>query len=117
MNNEKNNIDKELLIEFQESILEKFKALCDKDNITPDFYTLIDFLYQTNVIKDLTIAKFMVMELYPASLFENESKMNAILDISIRTGLSEKTVYNMIQHPESFGYAISKKRNKKNNNK
>jgi len=117
MNNEKNNIDKELLKEFQESILQKFKALCDKDNITPDFYTLIDFLYQTNVIKDLTIAKFMVMELYPAALFENESKMNAILDISIRTGLSEKTVYNMIQHPESFGYGISKKRNKKNNNK
>jgi hypothetical protein len=117
MNNEKNNIDKELLKEFQESILEKFKALSDKDNITPDFYTLIDFLYQTNVIKDLTIAKFMVMELYPAALFENESKMNAILDISIQTGLSEKTVYNMIQHPESFGYGISKKRNKKNNNK
>jgi hypothetical protein len=117
MNNEKNNIDRELLIEFQESILEKFKALCDKDNITPDFYTLIDFMYQTNVIKDLTIAKFMVMELYPAALFENESKMNAILDISIQTGLSEKTVYNMIQHPESFGYGISKKRNKKNNNK
>jgi hypothetical protein len=117
MNNEKNNIDKELLIEFQESILQKFKALCDKDNITPDFYTLIDFFYQTNIIKDLTIAKFMVMELYPAALFENESKMNAILDISIRTGLSEKTVYNMIQHPESFGYGISKKRNKKNKNK
>jgi hypothetical protein len=117
MDNEKNNIDKELLKEFQESILEKFKALSDKDNITPDFYTLIDFLYQTNVIKDLTIAKFMVMELYPAALFENESKMNAIMDISIQTGLSEKTVYNMIQHPESFGYGISKKRNKKNYNK
>ena len=117
MSNEKNNIDKELLKEFQESILDKFKALSDKDNITPDFYTLIDFLYQTNVIKDLTIAKFMVMELYPAALFENESKMNAIMDISIQTGLSEKTVYNMIQHPESFGYGISKKRNKKNYNK
>jgi hypothetical protein len=117
MDNEKNNINKDLLIEFQESILQKFKALCDKDNTTPDFYTLIDFLYQTNVIKDLTVAKFMVMELYPAALFENESKMNAIMDISIQTGLSEKTVYNMIQHPESFGYGISKKRNKKNNNK
>ena len=117
MNNEKNNIDKELLKEFQESILDKFVDLCLKDKITPDFYTLIDFLYQTNIIKDLTVAKFMVMELYPAALFENESKMNAILDISIQTGLSEKTVYNMIQHPESFGYGISKKRNKKNNNK
>jgi hypothetical protein len=97
--------------------LDKFVDLCLKDKITPGFYTLIDFLYQTNIIKDLTVAKFMVMELYPAALFENESKMNAILDISIQTGLSEKTVYNMIQHPESFGYGISKKRNKKNNNK
>jgi hypothetical protein len=117
MNNEKNHIDKDLLVAFQESILNKFVDLCLKDKITPDFHTLIDFLYQTNVIKDLTIAKFMVMELYPAALFENESKMNAIMDISIQTGLSEKTVYNMIQHPESFGYGISKKRNKKNNNK
>jgi hypothetical protein len=117
MDNEKNNIDKELLKEFQESILDKFNALCEKDNIKPSYQTLIDFLYKTNVIKDLTIAKFMVMELYPAALFENESKMNAIMDISIQTGLSEKTVYNMIQHPESFGYGISKKRNKKNYNK
>ena len=117
MQTNKREIDKQLLIEFQESVLYKFKSLCEKDGITPDFYTLIDFLFQTNIIKDLTIAKFMVMELYPASLFENESKMNAIMDISIQTGLSEKTVYNMIQHPESFGYGISKKRNKKNYNK
>jgi hypothetical protein len=117
MNNEKNNIDRDLLVAFQESILEKFKALCEKDNIKPSYPTLIDFLYQINIIKDLTIAKYMVLELYPAALFENESKMNAIMDISIQTGLSEKTVYNMIQHPESFGYGISKKRNKKNNNK
>ena len=117
METNKREIDKQLLIEFQESVLYKFKLLCEKDGITPDFYTLIDFLFQTNIIKDLTIAKFMVMELYPAALFENESKMNAIMDISISTGLSEKTVYNMIQHPESFGYGISKKRNKKNYNK
>lgn len=117
METNKREIDKQLLIEFQESVLYKFKALCEKDGITLDFYTLIDFLFQTNIIKDLTIAKFMVMELYPAALFENESKMNAIMDISISTGLSEKTVYNMIQHPESFGYGISKKRNKKNYNK
>lgn len=117
MINEKREVNKALLLEFQDSILDKFKALCKKDGINPDFYTLIDFLFKTNIIKDLTISKYMVMELYPASLFENESKMNAILDISIQTGLSEKTVYNMIQHPESFGYGISKKRNKKNNNK
>ena len=117
METNKREIDKQLLMEFQESVLYKFRSLCEKDGITPDFYTLIDFLFQTNIIKNLTIAKFMVMELYPASLCENESKMNAIMDISIQTGLSEKTVYNMIQHPESFGYGISKKRNKKNYNK
>jgi hypothetical protein len=93
MSNEKNNIDRELLIEFQESILEKFKALCEKDCIKPSYSTLIDFLYKTNVIKDLTIAKFMVMELYPAALFENESKMNAILDISMYDPHVKKTWY------------------------
>jgi hypothetical protein len=117
METNKREIDKHLLTEFTDSVLRRYKTLCEKEGITPDFYTLIDFLFQTNIIKDLTIAKFMVMELYPAALFENESKMNAIMDISIQTGLSEKTVYNMIQHPESFGYGISKKRNKKNNNK
>jgi len=117
METNKREVDKHLLTEFTESVLGRYKSLCEKEGITPDFYTLIDFLFQTNIIKDLTIAKFMVMELYPAALFENESKMNAIMDISIQTGLSEKTVYNMIQHPESFGYGISKKRNKKNYNK
>lgn len=117
METNKREIDKHLLTEFTESVLNRYKSLCEKEGITPDFYTLIDFLFQTNIIKDLTIAKFMVMELYPAALFENESKMNAIMDISIQTGLSEKTVYNMIQHPELFGYGISKKRNKKNYNK
>jgi hypothetical protein len=97
METNKREIDKQLLIEFQESVLYKFKALCEKDGITPDFYTLIDFLFQTNIIKDLTIAKFMVMELYPAALFENESKMNAILDISIQAlyGVERK---NGVQH-------------------
>jgi hypothetical protein len=117
MSNEKKEVTRELFLEFERSLLNKYVTFCQKEGTTIDIYNLIDFLFQINIIKDVTVAKFMVMELYPAALFENESKMNAIMDISIQTGLSEKTVYNMIQHPESFGYGISKKRNKKNNNK
>jgi hypothetical protein len=117
MDNEKKEVTRELFLEFERSLLRKYVAFCQKEGNTIDIYNLIDFLFQINIIKDVTVAKFMVMELYPAALFENESKMNAIMDISIQTGLSEKAVYNMIQHPESFGYGISKKRNKKNNNK
>ena len=117
MDNEKKEVTRELFLEFERSLLRKYVTFCQKEGNTIDIYNLIDFLFQINVIKDVTVAKFMVMELYPAALFENESKMNAIMDISIQTGLSEKTVYNMIQHPESFGYGISKKRNKKNYNK
>jgi len=117
MDNEKKEVTRELFLEFERSLLNKYVTFCKKEGTTIDIYNLIDFLFQINIIKDVTVAKFMVMELYPAALFENESKMNAIMDISIQTGLSEKTVYNMIQHPESFGYGISKKRNKKNNNK
>jgi hypothetical protein len=117
MDNEKKEVTRELFLEFERSLLSKYVTFCQKEGTTIDIYNLIDFLFQINIIKDVTVAKFMVMELYPAALFENESKMNAIMDISIQTGLSEKTVYNMIQHPESFGYGISKKRNKKNYNK
>jgi len=117
MDNEKKEVTRELFLEFERCLLRKYVTFCQKEGTTIDIYNLIDFLFQINIIKDVTVAKFMVIELYPAALFENESKMNAIMDISIQTGLSEKTVYNMIQHPESFGYGISKKRNKKNNNK
>jgi hypothetical protein len=117
MDNEKKEVTRELFLEFERSLLNKYVTFCQKEGTTIDIYNLIDFLFQINIIKDVTVAKFMVMELYPAALLENESKMNAIMDISIQTGLSEKTVYNMIQHPESFGYGISKKRNKKNYNK
>jgi hypothetical protein len=117
MDNEKKEVTRELFLEFERNLLNKYVTFCQKEGTTIDIYNLIDFLFQINIIKDVTVAKFMVMELYPAALFENESKMNAIMDISIQTGLSEKTVYNMIQHPESFGYGISKKRNKKNYNK
>ena len=48
METNKREIDKHLLTEFTESVLHRYKSLCEKERITPDFYTLIDFLFQTN---------------------------------------------------------------------
>jgi len=53
------------------------------------------------------------MHLYPNSLYSNDSKMDAMMEISIRTGISKKHVYNMVQHPERFGYQIKQKRKDK----
>ena len=56
----------------------------------------------------------MVMELYPEALYTNHSKMDAISEIADRTGISEKHVYNMIQHPEHYGFQIKQKGKKEN---
>ena len=107
-------INEDLLQDFTHEILNKYSAFCQKEGITPNFFHLVSFLVKTDVVKEKTVAKYMVMHLYPNSLYSNDSKMDAMMEISIRTGISKKHVYNMVQHPERFGYQIKQKRKDKN---
>lgn len=107
------NIEDELIDNFKHIILNKFNHYCQVERLNANFFHLLDYLINHTIIKDKTVAKYMVMELYPESLFENKSKGDAISDISARTGISRRWVYNMVQHPERFGNTISKKSKKK----
>lgn len=102
-------INEDLLQDFTHEILNKYSVFCQKEKITPNFFHLISFLIKTDVVKEKTVAKYMVMQLYPNSLYSNDSKMEAMMEISVRTGISQKHVYNMVQHPERFGYQIKQK--------
>ena len=83
-------INEDLLQDFTHEILNKYSAFCQKEGITPSFFHLISFLVKTDVVKEKTVAKYMVMQLYPNSLYSNDSKMDAMMEISIRTGISKK---------------------------
>lgn len=106
-------INDELVDDFKQIIMNKFNHFCQVEGKGANFFLFLDYLITHNLIKEKTVAKFMVMELYPEALFENKSKGDAIIDIAARTGISRRWVYNMVQHPERFGNTISKKSKKK----
>ena len=92
----------------------------DTVNIPPEWLELIDqfcrivynrtgisteqimYLVERRLIPSRVIAAYMVRELYPASLSENGSAWAACVDLSLRTGLSEQTIWAMMQNPSSF---------------
>jgi len=113
MENEDNFLKEELIDDFKHNVLNRFNQHCQNEGKGVNFFLLLDYLISHNIIKDKTVAKYMVMELYPESLYENKSKSSAIEDIALRTGISSRHVYNMVQHPERYTNLISKKRNKK----
>lgn len=108
-NDNEYDFNNELINDFKQIILNKFSHFCQVEGKGTNFYLFLDYLINHNIIKNKTVAKYMVMELYPESLFENKNKSNAINDISLRTGISSRHVYNMIQHPERYNNIIKKK--------
>jgi len=110
-------IDKDLINDFSWNILNRFNQHCNKEGIQTTFLAYTKYLISCNLIQEKTVAKFMVCELYPNSLYSNNSKMDAIREISDLTGISEKHVYNIIQHPEHYGYQIKQKGKKENKDK
>ena len=107
-------IHNDLINDFAWSILNRFTQHCNKECIQPNFLAYTKYLISCNLISEKTVAKYMVMELYPEALYANHSKMDAISEIADRTGISEKHVYNMIQHPEHYGFQIKQKGKKEN---
>jgi len=54
-------INGDLLQDFTHEILNKYSAFCQKEGITPSFFHLISFLVKTDVVKEKTVAKYMVI--------------------------------------------------------
>jgi hypothetical protein len=107
-------INDDLINNFSFSILNRFSQYCNKENKQASFSNLIKYLIETDVIREKTVAKYMVMKLYPECLYTNTCKMDALTEIADLTGISRKHVYNMVQHPERFSHRIKEKGIKKN---
>ena len=111
-------IHNDLINDFAWSILNRFTQHCNKEGIQPTFLAYTKYLISCNLIFEKTVAKYMVMELYPEALYGNHSKMDAISEIADRTGISEKHVYNMFNTQSITVFKSSKKAKRKtyNNN-
>ena len=100
--------------DFIFSVLNKFSRHSHDNDKQTTFTNLMRYLIRCNIIKDITVSKYMVMQYYPESLYENNNKTEALDEIAQKTGFTRKHVYNMVQHPERFSYRIKQKGKNKN---
>ncbi len=88
--------------EFAQTVVHKYRMWCKRegDTFTPSGFAL--FLLEKEVIKQRTASKYMVLELYPRALYEEENKTSAVLRLEEETGLSDRTIWTMLKNQKSL---------------
>ena len=56
------------------------------------------FLLEKGIVKQRTASKYMVLELYPRALYEEESKRQAVFRLEDETGVSAPTIWRMLKN-------------------
>lgn len=91
-----------MLEDFAEILAKKYRFYCQREGQQMTLPGFVLYLSRCQVIRDRTAAKYMVMEKYPEALYNEDSKTGACRHLSVITGLSEQTIWNMVQHPERY---------------
>lgn len=95
---------KDLQNDFASALFFRYFRHCDKENVDHGFQHYTAFLIKCGVIKERTVQRFMVNELYPQALVAcGGKKMEAIGMLSEETGLPERTIRFMVDNPERYG--------------
>lgn len=93
----------ELVLRFTALIVHRYEIQCKRTNEEPTFDGLVTYLIRRNVIRDRTIARYMVQDLYPRAMYDTDGKkVQAVGIVAEQTGLGERTVWNIVQHPPDF---------------
>lgn len=92
---------KELQQDFAWALFQRYRRYCDKQDEDGGFQHFTAYMIQCGIIKERTIQRFMISELYPQALACcGGKKLEAITLLSIRIGLSEKTIESLIHNPQ-----------------
>ena len=91
---------------FVAIVARKYKYHCVRHNEEETFEGLINYCINTDVIRERTVAHYMIMEIYPKALYEEGHYVRAYQRISDETGLSESTVRNQLKRPKRYGLKI-----------
>lgn len=98
-------IKQDLKNDFAWSLFQRYMKYCDKEGEDNGFQHFTDYLIRCGVIRERTVARFMVNELYPQALAASGGrKAEAIAIVSEETGLSESLVKNILTRPERYSY-------------
>lgn len=99
-------IKQDLKNDFASALFKRYMRHCDNEQEDHGFQHFTDYLIRCGVIRERTVARFMVNELYPQALAASGGrKADAIAIVSEETGLSESLVKNILTRPERYAYS------------
>jgi hypothetical protein len=88
--------------EFAKTVVHKYRMWCKREGEVFTSSGLALFLLEKNVIRQRTASKYMVLELYPRALYEEENKTRAVLRLEEETGVSERTIWWYLQNQKEL---------------
>ena len=102
-------IKTDLQNDFAWTLFNRYRKHCDKEQADMGIQHFAKYLISCGVIRDRTIARFMVSELYPQALAASGGrKLDAVAIVAEETGLSETTVKNILTRPERYANSCEK---------
>lgn len=94
-------INKDLEKDFAWVLFKRYFRKCDQNNEAGGFQHFTAYLIDCGIIKQRTIQRFMISELYPRALAAcGGKKLEAISMLSEQIGLNEKTIESLIHNPQ-----------------
>ena len=90
--------------DFAWTMYNRYRKHCDREQVEGGFLHFVKYLVSCDVIREKTVQKLMVNELYPQALAcSGGRKLEAIAVVSEETGIPERTVRFMVDNPERYG--------------
>lgn len=80
-------------------VARKYRYWCARHGQPETLEGLIRYTFEAGVVRERTVAHYMMMELYPAALYNSTGRMEAIDILSEKTGLSERTIRGLLNRP------------------
>lgn len=93
----------QLKCEFTRLVVHRYRMHCKRTGEQETLEGMVAYIVRRDVIRQRTLARYMVMDLYPRAMYETNGKKQPALEIvADQTGLGERTIRNMVAHPPDF---------------
>lgn len=94
---------KQLRDEFIRLLVHRYKMHCKRTGEQESLEGLLVYTIRRDIVRQRTVARYMVMDLYPKAMYETDGRKQPALEIvADQTGLGERTIRNMVAHPPDF---------------
>ena len=87
---------------FAQTVVHKYRMFCKREGEVFTSSGFVLFMLEKGIVKQRTASKYMVLELYPRALYEEESKTAAVMRLEEETGLSDRTIWTMLKNQKEL---------------